>query len=373
MNKFNPGIETKNSGSIIRSSSKALTVTSKNFEELRNQITEVYNKRVALLNKLKSAKRKLFFLSLIHYLSYLFVVGFFYKNIAEKRKEQQAKVGEIDEQLSDNFIKLEFADKSQLEKSWLNCIDAFEELMESEKIWDITYTEGVDKVKARTIAETATKRTLIKRKEGEIEFVKSDLTPLFLPNANGPDLFFFPTFLVLFKDNQKFGIFDLKEIKTTLRLFGYIEEGKVPNDTEVIDHTWKKSNKDGSRDKRFKDNYQIPIVKYGEMLFETESGLEESFFFSNFDAFTNFAKKYEYHVSLLAKTNLTEPKEAQEKEQPTPNHSSSTTDKEAIRKLMKISCFGLGAEEDIEKDNMLDVLGEVEKYAGELENPKLAY
>lgn len=295
------GIQISNTGSIIRSSSKALTVTSKNFEELRKQITDIYNQRVELLKKLQSAKTKLFFLSVVHFGSYLVIVGFFYKKLAESRKAQQEVVKELEKQVSETFVQLTFADKSQLEKSWLNCIDMFNELMKSEKIWDMTYSENVDRAKARTVAQTASKRTPLTLSRRDIEFIKSDLQYLFIPNANGPDLFFFPTFLLLFKDNQEFGIFDLKEVKATLKLSGYIEEESVPKDTEIIQHTWKKANKDGSMDKRFKGNYQIPIVKYGDMLLEADGGLEESYMFSNFDAFTDFAKTYEYHVSLLNK------------------------------------------------------------------------
>lgn len=293
------GIEIQGTGNIIRSSSKALTVTSKNFEELRKQITDIYNQRVELTKKLSSAKLKLFFLTTAHITSYLIVVGFFYKGISESRKSQQEIVTDLEKDLSETFVNLTFADKSQLEKSWLNCIDAFSELMKSEKIWDLTYAEGVDKAKARTVAEMATKRTQITDTKREIEFVKSDLQHLFLPNSNGPNLFFFPTFLILFKDNQEFGIFDLKEIKAEMKLTGYIEEESVPKDTEVIQHTWKKSNKDGSMDKRFKGNYQIPIVKYGSLTLTSETGLEESYMFSNFDAFSDFAKTLEYHVQHI--------------------------------------------------------------------------
>lgn len=298
------GIEISNTGSIIRSSSKALTVTSKNFEELRREITDVYNQRVALLKKLSSAKTKLFFLTILHFGSYLVIVGFFYKRIAESRKLQKVQVAELEKQVSETFVSLTFADGSQLEKSWLNCIDTFNELMKSEKVWDLTYAEGVDKARARTVAETATKRVLLPQTTREIEFIKSDLQDLYLPNANGADLFFFPTFLLLFKDNMEFGIFDLKEVKATLKLSGYIEEEGVPKDTETIQYTWKKANKDGSGDKRFKGNYQIPVVKYGDMLLESEGGLEESYMFSNFDAFTDFTKAYEDHLSLLQRLSL---------------------------------------------------------------------
>lgn len=297
--ELRPGIEINNTGNIIRSSSKALTVTSKNFEDLRQQVSDIYNQRQELLAALGSAKTKLFFLSTAHFGSYLFIVGFFYKGIAESRKNQQAVVKDLEAQLAETYVKLTFADKSQLEKSWLNVVDAFNELMKSEKIWDMTYAEDINRAVARTVASTATKRTPITPETLDLEFIKSDLPHLYIPNANGADLFFFPTFLILFKSNEEFGIFDIRDINATLKLTGYIEEETVPKDTEVIQHTWKKANKDGSADKRFKGNYQIPIVKYGDMTLKTESGLEESYMFSNFDAFVEFGKHYEHHFNLL--------------------------------------------------------------------------
>jgi hypothetical protein len=298
-NNNQPGIEINNTGTIIRSSSKALTVTSKNFEDLRSQVTDIYTQRQELQKALSSAKTKLFFLTTAHFGSYVVIAGFFYKGIAEARKKQQEVVKNLETQLSETFVKLTFADKSQLEKSWLNVSDAFQELMKSEKVWDMTYAEDVNRAVARTVASTATKRTQITPSNRDIEFIKSDLPPLYIPNANGADLFFFPTFLILFKSNQEFGIFDIRDINASFKLTGYIEEESVPKDTEIIQHTWKKANKDGSGDKRFKGNYQIPIVKYGDMTLKTESGLEESYMFSNFDAFTEFGKHYEHHFNLL--------------------------------------------------------------------------
>lgn len=64
---------------IIRSSNKALTVTSKNFTELRKQITSVYNSRVEKLKELRSAKTKLALLTLIFVASYPLIFGFFIK------------------------------------------------------------------------------------------------------------------------------------------------------------------------------------------------------------------------------------------------------------------------------------------------------
>jgi hypothetical protein len=285
---------------IIRSSSKALTVTSRNFAELRSQITDIYNQRMDLLKELRFAKSKLGLLTFAHICSYPLIFGFFYKGIAESRTKQQDIVNHLQKRLSETYVTIKFADASQLEKSWLNCLDTFDELAQSQKIWDLTYAERIDRVKARTIASTAVKRTAITYRPKNIEIIKSDVKPIFIPNANGPDVFIYPTFLILFKDNQRFGIFDLKEVTASLTFTQYHEEEKVPSDGEVIGHTWKKANKDGSRDKRFQgNNYQIPVLKYGNLVLEADDGLQESYMFSSAEAFTGFAEALGFHLKHL--------------------------------------------------------------------------
>ena len=44
---------------------------------------------------------------------------------------------------------------------------------------------------------------------------------------------------------------------------------------------WAKANKNGSRDMRFVNNHQIPIVRYASLTLKSESGLWEEFQFSN--------------------------------------------------------------------------------------------
>lgn len=68
---------------IIHSSNKALTVTNNNFEELRSQITDLYNQRIGLLKELRAAKSKMGLLTFVQAASYLVIIGFFWKKITE--------------------------------------------------------------------------------------------------------------------------------------------------------------------------------------------------------------------------------------------------------------------------------------------------
>jgi hypothetical protein len=60
-----------------------------------------------------------------------------------------------------------------------------------------------------------------------------------------------------------------------------IEHEIVPNDSKVVDRTWCYVNKNGLPDRRYKDNYEIPIVLYYKIMINTKKGLNESYLFSN--------------------------------------------------------------------------------------------
>lgn len=55
----------------------------------------------------------------------------------------------------------------------------------------------------------------------------------------------------------------------------FIEEAPIPPDSQVVGRTWAKVNKDGTPDRRFKGNYEIPIVGYGRLTMTSTTGLNE--------------------------------------------------------------------------------------------------
>ena len=69
----------------------------------------------------------------------------------------------------------------------------------------------------------------------------------------------------------------------------------------VIGKTWAKANKDGSRDRRFADNYEIPIAQYGAIALKSGSGLWEEFQFSNLQKLLNFADSLNIFTASFAR------------------------------------------------------------------------
>lgn len=74
--------------------------------------------------------------------------------------------------------------------------------------------------------------------------------------------------------------FSYDDLKVSAADSTYIESGVLPSEARVVGHTWRFVNKNGSPDRRFNDNRQIPKVAYEFGRFVTPSGLEEVFYSS---------------------------------------------------------------------------------------------
>lgn len=70
----------------------------------------------------------------------------------------------------------------------------------------------------------------------------------------------------------------------------FIESGAVPRDAQIIGHTWQFVNKNGSPDKRFKNNKQLPKCHYDELRFTSNAGLDVILYISNIDNTRQFTE-----------------------------------------------------------------------------------
>ena len=100
-------------------------------------------------------------------------------------------------------------------------------------------------------------------------------------NKNGGDLYIYPGFVLYGESRDAFALIDFRDINLNFEMARVLHEGKVPDDAKVVEYTWAKVNKNGTPDKRYKDNYQIPIVGYGMIQLTSAGGLNEEYQFSN--------------------------------------------------------------------------------------------
>ena len=89
-----------------------------------------------------------------------------------------------------------------------------------------------------------------------------------------------PDRLLVFS-KKEFGALDYSEVKFDISAFGFLEGGKAPSDSEVVKMVWAYANNDGSKDRRYANNKQYPIMKYGKIVITSPSGLNIQFICSN--------------------------------------------------------------------------------------------
>ncbi|MES2447716.1 MAG: DUF4236 domain-containing protein [Bacteroidota bacterium] len=237
-------------------------------------------------------------------LSYWLIYGFLFKKLTLALKAdialQKETLAAIDEQLKSSTVELDFNFDEEMLTKYQKLFNAFEQLCKSEKIWDVTSSYTNDRFTTRSSATAVVSRLPVRFRIGELADISSPTPAMIWQNANGADLYFYPNFIVVWNSKSQFAIVGYDELDCNYNTSRFIEDERVPSDTIIIDKTWNKVNKNGQPDLRFKDNYQIPIVAYGNIELKTKMGLNERYAFSNDQSTNNFNLAFlEYQISLI--------------------------------------------------------------------------
>lgn len=278
-------------------------ITSQDMQGIKEAIISAHEQRKELRADLKKIKLSLVFSKIKLIASYIFLISVFSKTAATSIKNEiNAKknaITQLKEQIDNCYVKLDIEFDPDIKTKYERVIKTFKSLSNSAKIWDITGAYHQDIRATRSAASTAVKKIDVKFGIKPLEDIKSQFETLWMKNANGADLFFYPSFVVMYSTQKKFALVGFNELELTHSGVRFVETGTVPSDSKVIDRTWAKVNKNGSPDKRFKDNYQIPIVKYGEINLSSGTGLNEEYQFSNYEYSEEFAKAFSDYQKLI--------------------------------------------------------------------------
>lgn len=130
--------------------------------------------------------------------------------------------------------------------------------------------------------------------------VTSNITPPAIKSGK-ETLYFLPDFLLVVESN-KVGAVAYDSLSIRAQDSSFVEEGTVPRDTEILWYTWKHPNKSGGPDRRFANNYQIPVCKYESIYLTSANGLNELLQVSRSGVTEPFAQA----LTLLASANGTQ-------------------------------------------------------------------
>lgn len=89
----------------------------------------------------------------------------------------------------------------------------------------------------------------------------------------GPQQLLFLPDRLLVHENNRFAAVPYDQLSAEYAVTNFVEEDRVPPDAHQVDVTWRYVNKSGGPDRRFNNNYQIPVLAYGRLTLTTPTGL----------------------------------------------------------------------------------------------------
>ncbi|MCU1496298.1 MAG: hypothetical protein JWM47_251 [Acidimicrobiales bacterium] len=78
--------------------------------------------------------------------------------------------------------------------------------------------------------------------------------------------------LVLVRDGKNYSTIAWADLRVVSSIERFIEDGAVPRDAVRVGSTWQYVNKNGTPDRRFNNNRQLPILAYGEVQLFSSGG-----------------------------------------------------------------------------------------------------
>jgi len=230
-----------------------------------------------------------------------FIFKKLFKNSFEIRRTEaeiaSARVSELGEQLRLTTIATQIDLASEQAEPFYRLRDDFTALSECTAIWDVKAEGATDTFRQRTTASKVVSREKVGFLLGRCDLILWDQNVPHFKNANGGDVFLYPGFILYRASRTAFSVIDFHDVKLLATFTKFHEETGVPSDSKIVGQTWAKANKDGTRDKRFAGNYQIPIAVYGELTLKSDTGLWEKYLFSNPEKMERFVKSWHVFVA----------------------------------------------------------------------------
>jgi len=151
--------------------------------------------------------------------------------------------------------------------------DAFDKVFSSKAVWNVAAENNATHRKKFSRTTGSTQLEPVRVSWGQPKGVTTNVRVPSLP-VGRQVLHFLPD-MVLVDEKSRVGAVGYKHLKIQESTAACVEYGSVPPDAEVIRTTWQHANKDGSPDRRFKHNREIPVLNYLQIRLTSDTGLHE--------------------------------------------------------------------------------------------------
>ncbi|MGI4794663.1 MAG: hypothetical protein ACRYG8_11400 [Janthinobacterium lividum] len=271
-------------------------LTSPGLDSLKTLLLATEAREREIRNDLRYARFQLGAAWLGWGLGWMSLVSAVSKNLRLKAsgavERRKTEVGNLGSNLAASRISIKFDMTTEIAGPHQRMQEALDGMASSSASWVVQTEQRIDRVRARTTASTVVGRAPTKLSRREHALIGTDEPPITIKAHGGRStVFLYPGFALVARDTGgDFALVDMKELDVQSVSVGFTETERVPPDSVMIGRTWAKSNKDGSRDRRFKDNQELPVMQYGQIRMSSGTGLDEALMFSRAAACTDFAR-----------------------------------------------------------------------------------
>lgn len=179
--------------------------------------------------------------------------------------------------LSRNYIEYEF-DDVELAK-WDKLSAAWRAVASSQSLQEITANAKAKDTRTNAGIEHSVATVKVKSGGKLPWYLRTNIKPVVFTLQNCR-FAIMPDRILVF-NKGKLGAIDYNEAKIDITAVGFLETGPMPRDSELVKQVWAYANNDGSPDRRYANNRQYPVMKYGNIHISSPSGLNIQFMCSN--------------------------------------------------------------------------------------------
>lgn len=165
-------------------------------------------------------------------------------------------------------------------------------LINNNGTWQVNTIQANSSTKTNAGASRSVEKKPVKFMKKKPFFLKTDATCYYIKLLRD-DVYILPDRLIV-KGKKGWGVVEYSEMHIDVGSVVFIESGAVPKDAEIVGYTWQYVNKNGSPDKRYSNNRQLPKCNYGTIAFKSATGLNVILYISNINnarQFSSIVKK----------------------------------------------------------------------------------
>ena len=171
---------------------------------------------------------------------------------------------------------------------------AFETLARSRQIWLVQQESFAQDCKRNGGESSVILRSRARVSGRRAPWINTNLT-IWNIDFGKAKLFFFPDRLLVW-DSRKYRAVPYESVGVAFAPTRFIERGKPPADSEVVDHTWRYVNQAGEPDRRYRSNKKIPMALYGSVIFGAQNQLIAHLHVSSTEVAAKFAEAFRSSV-----------------------------------------------------------------------------